>query len=108
MIDVDERYAAADETGLRRVDPEAFPIEHGQLDLAPMVREEVLLGVPDAPLCRPDCPGLCPMCGADLQTGAVRLRAPQVARRALGRPGRQLRLDDSMPSAGGHLERSCR
>ena len=54
---------------MRRVDPEAFPIEHGQLDLAPMVREEVLLGVPEAPLCRPDCPGLCPTCGADLQTG---------------------------------------
>lgn len=70
VIDVDERYAAADETGMRRVDPQAFPIDHGQLDLAPMVREEVLLGVPDAPLCRPDCPGLCPTCGADLQTGA--------------------------------------
>jgi uncharacterized protein len=69
VVDVDERYAPVDETGMRRVDPEAFPIEHGQLDLAPMVREEVLLGVPDAPLCRPDCPGLCPTCGADLQAG---------------------------------------
>jgi uncharacterized protein len=70
VVDVDERYAPVDDTGMRRVDPEAFPIEHGQLDLAPMVREEVLLGVPDAPLCRPDCPGLCPTCGADLQTGS--------------------------------------
>ena len=33
-----------------------------------MVREEVLLAIPDAPLCRDDCPGLCPVCGADLQT----------------------------------------
>ena len=55
-------------------DPDAFPIEHGQIDLAPMVRENVLLGVPDAPLCRDDCPGLCPTCGADLTDGAVRLR----------------------------------
>jgi uncharacterized protein len=72
-IDVEERYAPVDDGGAhatRRVDPEAFPIEHGQLDLAPMVREEVLLGVPDAPLCRPDCPGLCPTCGADLQAGS--------------------------------------
>jgi uncharacterized protein len=69
VIEVHERYAEADDTGMRRADPEAFPIEHGQLDLAPMVREEVLLGVPDAPLCRPDCPGLCPICGEDLQTG---------------------------------------
>ena len=65
MVDVDERYAEEDPTGRRRVDPDAFPIEHGQLDLAPMVREEVLLAVPDAPLCRPDCAGLCPTCGAD-------------------------------------------
>ena len=34
-----------------------------------MVREDVLLGVPDAPLCRADCPGLCPVCGADLADG---------------------------------------
>ncbi len=53
----------------RTVDPEAFPIERGQLDLAPMVREEVLLGVPDAPLCRDDCAGICPECGADLAAG---------------------------------------
>lgn len=69
VVIVDERYAETDATGMRAVDPEAFPIEHGQLDLAPMAREELLLGVPDAPLCRDDCPGLCPLCGADLQTG---------------------------------------
>ena len=39
---------------------------NGKLDLTTMVRDEVLLGLPDAPLCRPDCPGLCPTCGADL------------------------------------------
>jgi uncharacterized protein len=65
VVDVDERYAEEDPTGRRSVDPNAFPIEHGQIDLAPMVREEVLLAVPDAPLCRPDCAGLCPTCGAD-------------------------------------------
>lgn len=63
-VTVDERY---------RVEPtpadDAFPIVNGQIDLAPMVREEVLLAVPDAPLCRPDCPGLCPICGADLAEG---------------------------------------
>jgi uncharacterized protein len=70
VIVVDERYAAEDETGMRRVDPEAFPIDHGQVDLAAMVRDQVLLGIPDAPLCRPDCPGLCPTCGADRQAGS--------------------------------------
>lgn len=46
-------------------DPEAFPILDNQLDLEPMVREYVLLDLPDAPLCQPDCAGLCPVCGID-------------------------------------------
>ncbi|MBM3730856.1 MAG: DUF177 domain-containing protein [Actinobacteria bacterium] len=46
-------------------DPDAYPIEGEQLLLAPLVREHLLLALPDAPLCRTDCPGLCPVCGAD-------------------------------------------
>lgn len=47
-------------------DPDAFPIENDQIDLAPMIRETVLLELPEGPLCRPDCAGLCARCGADL------------------------------------------
>lgn len=50
-------------------DPDAFPIVGEQLDLAPAVRETVLLDAPSSPLCRPDCAGLCPRCGADLNQG---------------------------------------
>jgi uncharacterized protein len=46
-------------------DPDAFPIVGEQLDLTPMVREAVLLDLPTAPLCRDDCAGICPVCGAD-------------------------------------------
>ncbi len=63
-----EGVAAADVHELyqeRVVDPDAFEIEGDQLDLAPMVRELVLLELPDAPLCREDCAGICPVCGAD-------------------------------------------
>jgi uncharacterized protein len=35
------------------------------LDLAGMVREQVLLAQPMKRLCRPDCKGVCPTCGAD-------------------------------------------
>ena len=48
-----------------RTDPDAFDLEGDQLDLAAMVREIVLLDVPTTPLCRPDCAGLCPTCGAN-------------------------------------------
>jgi uncharacterized protein len=44
---------------------EAFAIEGDVLDLEPLVREAVLLELPLAPLCRPDCAGLCAECGAD-------------------------------------------
>lgn len=39
--------------------------ETGLLDLAPLTREYLLLDFPIQPLCRPDCRGLCPECGAN-------------------------------------------
>lgn len=36
------------------------------VDLVPLLREELILVTPVAPLCRPDCAGLCPVCGDDL------------------------------------------
>lgn len=69
VVEVEERYAVPSTDPGHPTDPESFPIEHGQIDLAPMAREEVLLGIPDAPICRADCPGLCPICGADLSVG---------------------------------------
>ncbi len=46
-------------------DPEVVPIEGGQLDLAPVVRETILLELDTERLCRAECAGLCPVCGAD-------------------------------------------
>jgi uncharacterized protein len=51
-------------------DPDAFEIVGDQIDLVRMVRENILLEAPLAPVCRPDCAGLCPTCGADLNGGA--------------------------------------
>ncbi len=51
-------------------EPEAYRLtEHHELDLEPIVREAIQLAEPIAPLCRPDCPGLCLVCGADLSAG---------------------------------------
>ena len=47
-------------------DPDAFELGTDALDLAPMVRDAVLLALAGPPpLCRPDCAGICPVCGAD-------------------------------------------
>jgi uncharacterized protein len=58
--------------------PEAFAIVDNQLDLVPMVRELALLDAPSAPLCRPDCAGLCPVCGVNLNELSCTCEAPAV------------------------------
>ncbi len=37
--------------------------ETGYLDLGPLLREYLIIEIPISPLCRPDCKGLCPICG---------------------------------------------
>jgi uncharacterized protein len=36
------------------------------INLEPLVRDAIVLGLPITPLCRPDCGGLCPTCGQRL------------------------------------------
>lgn len=40
-----------------------------ELDLADPLRENILLALPMKPLCSPDCKGLCPSCGSNLNEG---------------------------------------
>ena len=54
-------------------DPSAFRIDGRHvLDLDEAVRQHLVLAEPMQPLCRPDCAGLCPGCGADRNQGACR------------------------------------
>lgn len=46
-----------------------YPLQEGYIDLEPMIRDVVVLAMPFAPLCRPDCRGLCPRCGGDRNLG---------------------------------------
>lgn len=57
--EVDELYQ------VELLDEDAYPIVDGQLDLAPMARQAVLLELDDERLCREGCAGLCPQCGVD-------------------------------------------
>ncbi|MDH7485958.1 MAG: DUF177 domain-containing protein [Anaerolineae bacterium] len=68
-------------------DPALFIDEHQILDLGEVVRQELLLALPIHPLCRPDCAGLCPECGQDLNEGpceCVRAMDPRWAALELG------------------------
>lgn len=59
-------------------EPEALRLtDHHELDLEPLIRDAIQLAEPIAPVCRPDCPGLCAVCGADLsEPGHVAHEAP--------------------------------
>lgn len=48
---------------------ETYPYTGDVIDLQEMVKDQVLLELPLAPLCRKDCKGLCVSCGADLNLG---------------------------------------
>jgi len=50
----------------RDADEDALFVTNDQIDLEPALRDAVVLELPFSPLCRPDCAGLCPVCGADL------------------------------------------
>ena len=54
-------------------DPEqTYPLRGDLLDLEPLARDTVLLELPLAPLCRDDCAGICPTCGADRNVAPCR------------------------------------
>ena len=47
-------------------DDDVSRLQDDLLDLEPLVRDTVVLALPLNPVCQPDCPGLCPRCGARL------------------------------------------
>ncbi len=50
-------------------DPEDF-VENGHIiDISAVIAEELLIGKPGKVLCRPDCKGICPVCGQNLNEG---------------------------------------
>lgn len=49
-------------------DAEQYLPETGYMDLKEIIREYLVLEIPYAPICKPDCKGLCPICGANLNT----------------------------------------
>jgi uncharacterized protein len=47
-----------------------------EVDLSPLICEELLLALPTRPLCREECRGLCPRCGTNLNQGECRCPEP--------------------------------
>lgn len=61
-----ESLEGGKEVGLEEGESEVGFFEGEGLQLEEVLREQVLLGLPVRHLCRPDCKGLCPECGGNL------------------------------------------
>jgi uncharacterized protein len=60
-----EHYSEAKELELRADDLDIAVLDDNKIDVAEIVREQILLNLPEPIYCREDCRGLCPQCGAN-------------------------------------------
>lgn len=63
--ELDEIFRPLDDV----IDPELVVDVDEFIDLTSPVRDAVVLALPEFPVCREDCKGLCSNCGADLNKG---------------------------------------
>ncbi|GAA4657968.1 MULTISPECIES: YceD family protein [Amycolatopsis] len=72
-IELTELFAYPDSTtDATTEEDEVGRLVDDRIDMEPVVRDALVLALPQVPLCREDCPGLCPECGskwADLEPG---------------------------------------
>jgi uncharacterized protein len=71
------RRAAPDNAAEREIDESETEVGYYEgegVDLADVVTEQVLLWLPMQWICRPDCQGLCPVCGRDRNRAACDCR----------------------------------
>jgi len=64
---------------------ETYPLEGTFCQLDEMIRSEIILNLPMKPLCSPDCRGICPTCGKNLNLGPCECGEPQNGTTTFGR-----------------------
>ncbi len=61
-----DNFIAAKEREVSAADLATDVLTGDRIEVKEIVREQILLNVPEHILCGPECKGLCPQCGADL------------------------------------------
>mgnify|MGYP003332858892 FL=1 len=64
-----KKAAPAVEADADEVNDDIYHYHGDHLELAPMLREQLILAAPMHPLCKEDCLGLCARCGKNLNEG---------------------------------------
>ncbi|MCB9010819.1 MAG: DUF177 domain-containing protein [Actinobacteria bacterium] len=67
-VDIHADATETSEDGTSDPDLTSLYLDHGILDVAAWMRDAVVEELPPAIHCREDCAGLCPQCGANLNT----------------------------------------
>lgn len=57
---------------------QAYPVTLEEINIEDEIRQQMILNTPQKPLCAPDCSGLCPQCGRNLNTGKCGCSAERV------------------------------
>ncbi|MGH3380839.1 MAG: YceD family protein [Actinoallomurus sp.] len=65
-VEFQELYVYSDTRSGESAGEDERRLEGDLIDLEPVVRDAMVLALPLSPLCRDDCPGLCPDCGVRL------------------------------------------
>jgi uncharacterized protein len=60
-----EHFSVDKENEVPVSDLDTDVLEGDRIDIKDIVREQILLNVPEQVFCEPDCKGLCPKCGAN-------------------------------------------
>lgn len=68
------RQETAEEVELSEEDMNLSFYDGDEVDLAPLIREQMILALPTKPLCSEDCKGLCPQCGVNRNLQACECR----------------------------------
>ncbi len=64
-----ELFVQRRELELTQEEIDTVPYYGDEIDLEEIVRDTILLSIPIKMLCKPDCKGLCPICGKNLNEG---------------------------------------
>ena len=74
----DPHAAAGDQEELELTlkDLDMVPFHGDEIDPAPGIAQELIMGLPQSLLCKDDCAGLCPVCGIDLNKHTCRCQPP--------------------------------
>ncbi|MBQ7676625.1 MAG: DUF177 domain-containing protein [Lachnospiraceae bacterium] len=75
-LTIDRTYPIQDESIVPDEEDPVSGITDNVLSPDELLQDEIFLSLPSKVLCREDCKGLCPLCGADLNEGACRCERP--------------------------------